>query len=244
MLLLTLQRAPVPNGLGHVRGCHMFAASQVGHRTRHFKNAVIRTRRPVQMPGRGVQQALSGFVRRAITIDVARAEVTVGRALARQLHRTRLCYPRCDHAARFPVTTCAHALGSQRRDRQLDIDAIEQGPRDTALVAQHGGLKAAAFATGVPEPAARARIHRRDELEARRKIGLMRRARNRDLARFERLAQHFEHAPVELGQLVGVYVRANVSRVSQNPVVKGFGVAASVRVLAGTWECFILLGCR
>ena len=50
--------------------------------------------------------------------------------------------------------------------------------------------------------AAGARIHRSDELELRREIGLARRARDMDAATFERLAQGFEHAPIELGQLV------------------------------------------
>ena len=46
------------------------------------------------------------------------------------------------------------------------------------------------------------RIHRGDELEFRGELGLARGARDADAARFERLAQHFEHSPVELGELV------------------------------------------
>ena len=45
-------------------------------------------------------------------------------------------------------------------------------------------------------------VHGRDELHARRKIGLLRGARNRDGLALERLAEDLEHAPVELGQLV------------------------------------------
>jgi hypothetical protein len=49
---------------------------------------------------------------------------------------------------------------------------------------------------------ARTGIHGRDKLEARREVGLPRRAGDAHPPGFERLAQRFEHVPVELGQLV------------------------------------------
>ena len=54
----------------------------------------------------------------------------------------------------------------------------------------------------VAQVAAVARIHRGDELEARRKIGLARGARNGDASRLERLAQHLEDVAAEFRQLV------------------------------------------
>ena len=60
----------------------------------------------------------------------------------------------------------------------------------------------AASAAGVAQIAAWAGIHRRDELEAGRKRRLARRARDMDAARFDRLAQHFEHPAVPFRQLV------------------------------------------
>ena len=49
---------------------------------------------------------------------------------------------------------------------------------------------------------ARAGIHRRDEHEARGKDRRPRRPGDRDAAFFERLAKHFERAPIELRHLV------------------------------------------
>ena len=72
--------------------------------------------------------------------------------------------------------------------------------RDSARPAS--GVQRQRAATRSPSVAARTRIHRRDELELRRKLRLARRARDRDAARFERLAQHLEHVAVELRQLV------------------------------------------
>jgi hypothetical protein len=54
----------------------------------------------------------------------------------------------------------------------------------------------------VTEIAAGAGVHRRDQLEARRKIGLSRRPRNGDVAGFQRFAQHFQHLARKFGQLV------------------------------------------
>src|SRR4051812_44035243 len=50
--------------------------------------------------------------------------------------------------------------------------------------------------------AARAWIHRRDQLEVRRELCLTRGTRNRDAARLQRFAQRFEDAPLEFRQLV------------------------------------------
>ena len=50
--------------------------------------------------------------------------------------------------------------------------------------------------------AARARVHGGHQLELRRISGLAGGARNVDFPRFQRLAQHFQHAAVEFGQLI------------------------------------------
>src|SRR5438874_10856765 len=54
----------------------------------------------------------------------------------------------------------------------------------------------------MPQIAAGAGVHRTDQLESRRILGLACRARNRDAAGFERFAQGFEYLAVEFRQLV------------------------------------------
>ena len=76
------------------------------------------------------------------------------------------------------------------------------GPGDPGSIARDLVGRAAALARVMAEVAAGARVHRGDELEARGKVGLARRARDGDAARLERLAQHFEHVAAELRQLV------------------------------------------
>ena len=76
------------------------------------------------------------------------------------------------------------------------------GPETRAAVARDPVGRAVAAPARVAEPAAGARIHRRDELELRRESALPRRARDVDDARLERLAQHLQHAPIPFRQLV------------------------------------------
>jgi hypothetical protein len=52
------------------------------------------------------------------------------------------------------------------------------------------------------EIAARAGIHRRDQLEARGEIGLPCRARNGDVARLERFAQYLQYFSIEFRKLI------------------------------------------
>jgi hypothetical protein len=59
-----------------------------------------------------------------------------------------------------------------------------------------------AGATRVTKIAARAGVHCRDELECSWILRAASGARDGYLARLERLTQRFQHAPIELGQLV------------------------------------------
>ncbi|MNT50589.1 hypothetical protein D3C72_1875150 [compost metagenome] len=54
----------------------------------------------------------------------------------------------------------------------------------------------------MPEVAARAGVHRRDELEAGGEVGVAGGAGDGDAAGFQRLAQDFQHSAVELRQFV------------------------------------------
>ena len=89
-----------------------------------------------------------------------------------------------------------------RRNLELEIDAIEQRPGQAPAVAPDLVRRAMTAAVQVAEETAGAGIHRRHQLEARRKRGAARSARNGDLPGFERLAQRFQHAAIEFRQLV------------------------------------------
>ena len=84
----------------------------------------------------------------------------------------------------------------------LHVDAVEQRAGDSALVALDQIRGTVADAAAVAVVSARTRVHRGDQLEVRWKVGLPRGARDGDVAGFHRLAQHVEHAPVELRKFV------------------------------------------
>ena len=82
------------------------------------------------------------------------------------------------------------------------VDAVAQRPGDAARGSVPGRRRAAAAPGRVAVPAARAGVHRRDELEAGREDDRPPDPRDRDPALLQRLAQRLQRGPVELGQLV------------------------------------------
>ena len=76
------------------------------------------------------------------------------------------------------------------------------GPESSASIAGNLCRRAAAAAMLVAEEPAGAGVHRSDEHEPGREDGGSRGTSDRDAAFLERLAQHLEHAPIELRHLV------------------------------------------
>ena len=107
-----------------------------------------------------------------------------------------------DRVAAFAGTPRGEFVLGERRHLELEIDAIEQRTGDPAAVPRDLIGRAAAARARMSEIAARTRIHRGDELEHGRELRLPGRARHADLSGLERLAEHFEHVTIELGQLV------------------------------------------
>ena len=92
--------------------------------------------------------------------------------------------------------------GPHGREFDLDIEPVEQGPRDAALIigrtAQAGAAGVTRF-SGQPAPA---RVHCGNQLEARRIGDVIVDARDHRSTALQRLAQAFEHAWLKFGKLV------------------------------------------
>jgi len=93
-------------------------------------------------------------------------------------------------------------LDRRRRQLEPEVDAIEQRARDAAPVAEHLARRTAAGDQRMAAVAARARVHRAHELEARGQLETSTRARDHDAAGLERLAQRLQRLAPELRQLV------------------------------------------
>ena len=102
----------------------------------------------------------------------------------------------------FAIRRLLQDVGGQGRDFDLQVDAVEQWAGEPATITQHLIRRTPASAARIAVIAARTGVHRRDELELGRKLGLARGARYVNAPRVQRLAQCFQYAAVELGDLV------------------------------------------
>src|SRR5512138_3384450 len=124
----------------------------------------------------------------AITVDVLGAEKRVRLSLPLDLQLSRRFHPAPDGRRRFPGHR-SDELGFARRGHlELEVDAIGERSGDAAAVARDALGRAAAAAAAVAAVAAGAGVHGRDELEARGKERLARRARDRHPAGLQWLA--------------------------------------------------------
>jgi hypothetical protein len=203
----SIQRT-IPDGLADVLGEQFVRAFEVGDGATDFKYPVVGARGEA-LPRHGLlQQLLARGVEAAVAADEARGHLRVGEDAASTeafvLARARRQHPRADvrgalALGRAPVRKLLEAHGGYI---DVDVDAVEQRPRDASDVALNLRGRAAAFAHGVVPEAAGARVHRGGEHEGGREGQRHRGAADGDTPVFQRLAQNFQHRAVELGQLV------------------------------------------
>ena len=79
----------------------------------------------------------------------------------------------------------------------MQIDPVEHRPGHARLVIGGAARRARTGERRIAEMAAAARIHSRDQLNARGKADMRIGARDIDLAGFERLPERIEHGPLE-----------------------------------------------
>ena len=82
------------------------------------------------------------------------------------------------------------------------LDEISARFSQLAAITRHLVRRAAAFAVWMTEITAGTGVHRRGQLKAGRELDALRGARDADDAVFQRFAQSFEHASLELRQFV------------------------------------------
>ena len=139
--------------------------------------------------------------------DIARRHVRVGvdpRPIGKSLalHGARPVHALAHCFARLSAVCAGQGAILHRGNFEMDIDPIEERPRDAREIALHVESSAGAGVMWVAKPAAGTGIHRRGEHEARRIRETHRRARDGHHAVFHRLAQHLEHVLAEFRQLV------------------------------------------
>ncbi len=168
---------------------------------------MIGARRQPQATDRRAQQRVGAVGHEAEVADVARRHVRVG-VHARPTHEPpALHHPRPVHALAHRFAGLAPTLVGERPvlhggDLEVNVDAVEQRPRDAREIALHADRAAGARVLRIAVVAARAGVHRRRQHEARRIAQAHRRPRDGHHPVLHRLAQHLEHVLAKLGQLI------------------------------------------
>src|SRR5690606_17000689 len=116
----------------------------------------------------------------------------------RHLTRTRRVHAGLDHSGGLATLLFTQLARLQRRDIDVQVDAIEKGAGDACAVAGDHARVADALAGAEPEESARTRIHRRDEHERGRETNAATRPADVHLAILQRLTQRFQGAATEL----------------------------------------------
>ena len=122
---------------------------------------------------------------------------------ARRLRsRSRAVENACAHGGRRLGRRCGELRRARPWHRDGEIEAIEQRARELLAIRREPLRRARALDGRIAARAARAHVHRPDELEASREERVAPDARDRDHAVLERLPQRLENGARELGQLV------------------------------------------
>ncbi len=159
-------------------------------------------RRQAQALDRAHDEQPPRAIERAIRIDLRRGERRIEFAGACELCVQRRCNPGT-HFVRVRVGRRwrEQHVAVDIRDHHAQVDSVEQRTRNAAAIAALLIDRADAIRRGAVASRG-TRIHRRDQLEARRITDSPGGARQFDHAAFERLPQRLEHASIELGQFV------------------------------------------
>ena len=177
---------------------------QIGDRARHAQHAVVAAGAQRELRERARHERPS---RPRSSVERARSARPWSRAFSRAVARHLTAArggrrgresPRTIRRAARPAAPAAGTAAT--RDRE--IEPIAQRSGQARRVARDLRRRTAAGADRVAEEPARTRVHRADQHEPRGEDRRARRPRDSDRALLERLAQHFEHVPAELGHLV------------------------------------------
>lgn len=185
-----------------MHGLDVGARGQIGNRPRHAQDAVIGAGGQAEPLDRTVKQAVFDFAQRAVTFGFAIAEPGIRFTRSGQLPFACRADAFAHRRGGFSGMTGPQFSMIDPWYFELEIDTIEQGPGDPRTIAADLIGRTTTAPTGIASMAARTRVHCGDKLKSGRKVSLSRSPRNRDVTRFDWLAQHFENAAVIFGKFI------------------------------------------
>ena len=195
--LVARRLAPVAERFGDMDPADLLGPGEIGDRAGDAEDAVEAARRkPHRRRGIGEELAPRLVGRRdlveqlAVGFGIGARPVAV---VALGLDCARGGDPARDLGAALRRRRQGEVGGGHARHFDMQVDAVEQRARHARLVIGGAARRPAAGERGVAEMAAAARVHRRDQLDARREGDVGVGAGDADAAGLERLAQRIEH---------------------------------------------------
>ncbi len=135
-------------------GGDIFAFGEVGDGAGQFQDAVVGSRREVQLLHGGLQEPLAGGVGFAEVAHFGGAHLGVaghlGSSETLELAFSRSLHACADGGRVFGVAFIGQLLVVDAGDFDVDVDAVQQRTADALLVAHDGGGGTAAFSDRVP----------------------------------------------------------------------------------------------
>ena len=185
---------------------HTGGSRKVGDRASDLAHAVVAARAEAEPFDGGAQKDAPFRVRPAELCDGSAPQVGVGAGvqtpISRLLSGSGGADAPPDDRRRFAGLRVCDRLYRDSGDVGDEIDAVAERSGEAAAVLRDLDGCAAARPPLVAQKPTWARIHGGDEHEVGWKDRSAGRTGNRHAAVFQRLSQHFEYAPVELGHLV------------------------------------------
>ncbi len=189
-----------------MRGLDLRAPGQVGDGARQLEDAVERPGAHLELLHRRPHQAAPRRVQLAHPPYLTRPHVGVagqGRPLeALALRIAGALDALADRLRCLAQSVVRQLVVVDPRHLHVDVDPVQKRPADALLVSGHLGRGARTFSDGIAIEAAGAGVHGPHQREVGREGERPRRPGDHHLVILHRLAEHFERAPVELGQLV------------------------------------------
>jgi len=198
--------ATITQGFGNVEARDRFARGQIGKRPGDPQYAIVATRRQPQRFGSLGEKLAPRIIGRCGGLEQLAIGFGIGArrmaGVARRLDGAGRRYPCRDIGRGFRWWRQCEIGSTDRRDIDMEIDAIEERPRDSSLVIDRAFRRPRARPRGVPQIAAAAWVHRRHQLHPCWIADVRRRPCHHHRPGFEWLAQRIEDAALKFGQLV------------------------------------------
>lgn len=197
-------------------GFNLSAIFEIGDAAREPQYALVASGRKIEARDRELKQRLPFRIRRAKFFRLISGELRIALVLADHLPPARGFDARSYRSACLPLRLGEQVILTHLGHLDLHVDAVQQGSRNPVAVACDLVGRAMALAAIVAEISAWTGVHRRDQLEFRREIRPVRRARDGDVPGLQGFPKRLQNTALEL--ILGISNNPRIFQYSTAPI--------------------------